>query len=59
MPRNRPPLFNPQRRPNPEKQPAAAAVIPHARRQEYNKNVSALIYTLTMYFSRALIRLAL
>jgi nucleoside 2-deoxyribosyltransferase len=32
-PRNRPPFFNPQRRPNPEKnKPAAAAAIPHARR---------------------------
>jgi hypothetical protein len=32
MPHNRPPFFNPQRRPNPENNPAAAAVIPHARR---------------------------
>jgi len=32
-PRNRLPFFNPQRRPNPEKnKPAAAAAIPHARR---------------------------
>jgi len=32
MPRNRPPLFNPSADPIPKNKPAAAAVIPHARR---------------------------
>ena len=60
MPRNRPPFFNPQRRPNPEKKQTRRRgrdpLMPAA--QECNQNASALIYVLPMYFSHALIGLA-
>jgi len=51
MPRNRPPFFNPSAAPIPKNKPAAAAVIPHARRTGVQLNASVLIYVLPMYFS--------
>jgi len=58
MPRYRPPFFNPSAAAIPKKQTRRRGRDPSCpSHQEYNKNASALIYALPMYFSHALIGL--
>ena len=59
MPPNRPPFFNPQRRPNPEKQTCRRGSDPSCpSHRSATKTRASLIYGRPMYFSHALIRLA-
>jgi hypothetical protein len=54
MPRNRPPFFNPQRRPNPEKQTRRRGGDPSCpSHRSATKTRVPLIYALPMYFSHA------
>ena len=58
MPPNRPPFFNPQRRPNPEKQTRRRGSDPSCpSHRSATKTRASLIYARPMYFSHALIRL--